>query len=182
MLAGHGTDINREPLSRERETRCHASPETRAIDRKLRTIAQRRGGQNLRFQRFPCRSTLSTARLKIVVSPVRVRVSPSRRPANRRFPSSAARARKGRKGRWPFPCSATEGQMPGCTGLHEPRGTRCVSCADAAAPTRREHWRRRRAIGPLGPVDLAVRRLTPPLAASGGRARALPAPTAVSSP
>jgi hypothetical protein len=33
MLAAHGTDINREPLSRERETRCHASPETRAKDR-----------------------------------------------------------------------------------------------------------------------------------------------------
>jgi hypothetical protein len=30
MLAAHATDINREPLSRERETRCHASPETRA--------------------------------------------------------------------------------------------------------------------------------------------------------
>jgi hypothetical protein len=59
MLAAHATDINREPLSREQETSCHASPETRAIDRKLRTIgpAQRRSKPRV----FPAVSPLFEA-------------------------------------------------------------------------------------------------------------------------
>ena len=36
-------------------------------------------------------------------------------------------------GRWPFRDQRLRGKCPAATGLHEPRSTRCVSCADAAA-------------------------------------------------
>ena len=79
-----GTSGVSEPCRAHRETRCHSSPEVPAKDRKLRTCNPPRGvGESEGFQAFRPRSRVSTARLTIVVSPVRVRVSPSRRrPCN----------------------------------------------------------------------------------------------------
>jgi hypothetical protein len=63
MLAAHATVINREPLSRAGDEMPRISRNA-SKDRKLRTIAERRRGQNLCvFQGFRGRSRLSTARL-----------------------------------------------------------------------------------------------------------------------
>jgi hypothetical protein len=81
-----------------------------------------------------CRSFASHAArcdsLKIVVSPVRVRVSPSESACKiGGFCVRAPRARKGRKRQMAFAgCAVLRGKRPADIGLHKPRSTRCVSC------------------------------------------------------
>jgi hypothetical protein len=82
-----------------------------------------------RIQGIPCKLTVSdatAARLKIVVSPVRVRVSPSRLSCKyAAFAALCGAREKAENGRWPFPGSATDGQHTrlarACTspGVHD---------------------------------------------------------------
>jgi hypothetical protein len=59
------------------EIRCHSSPESARKDRNLRSSARRTGPEQYTvLQAFRRDSRLGAARLKIVVSPVRVRISP----------------------------------------------------------------------------------------------------------